>query len=615
MCGIFGAINLNGKFQESEYQKFVGLTDVIAYRGPDSSGYEKYSATESTGGFNVFLGHRRLSIIDLSEAGKQPMEFDGLSIIFNGEIFNYIELRESLKKLGHVFKTDTDTEVIIRTYQHFGDQGFSSFNGMWSFILFDKAENKVIVSRDRFSIKPLYYLEQDGCYYFSSELKQLTPLLHKKSLNKDIMYNFLNQAVLEHNENTFFEGIQKVKPCHNLVLNLDTQSATLKKYWAYQLENSYSNEGDVIEKFRELFTDSIKIRLRSDVKIGALLSGGLDSSAICAIADKIMQGNFETFSIISDDKRYSEEYFIDELVKKCNIKNTKLGFEPSMVLNRIGQVLYHQDEPFAGLSIVAQYLIFEKIKKASDITVVLSGQGGDEALMGYLKYFFFNLQDNFRKGNYLEVLKQASFSLLQRTVMAQFRLGEAKRYIPFLVNKNQSFLEYKGEAVDTWSFNNLIERQVKDIDLFSVPALAHYEDRNSMAFSLESRLPFLDHRLVNFLLCVPVNLKLKNGWTKYLLRKSIHEMPDSIRWRRDKKGFSTPEEEWLKKELKPLFEASFKGSILAQEGIIDEKKLSNAYQGFLSGKTGVHYRELMRVLLAELWMKKQFEKVSVPHFS
>jgi asparagine synthase (glutamine-hydrolysing) len=609
MCGIFGAINTVGSFQIADYQKFSGLTDVVSHRGPDSFGYAKIYSEDNNQEeslFNIFLGHRRLSIIDLSDAGKQPMSYDDVTMIFNGEIFNYIELRNELKTKGCIFYTDTDTEVIIRTYQTYGAEGFANFNGMWSFILYDDKLKKVIVSRDRFSIKPLYYLEQEGCFYFSSEIKQLTPLLINKKINKEIMFNFLNQALVEHAEDSFFEGIKKVKPSHNMSIDLKNGQMEQKPYWNYQLQDNNLSKSSIVENFRELFFDSINIRLRSDVKIGALLSGGLDSSAICVIADKIMKGNFETFSIISDDKKYSEEFFIDELVSKNGIKNIKLNFQSKMVLDRIDEVLYYQDEPFAGLSIVAQYLIFEKIKKESDITVVLSGQGGDEVLMGYLKYFFFNLQDNLKKGNYLEVIKQVSLSLMKRTVMTEFSLGAAKRYIPFLVQKKQSILTYQGKIVDSWSFNNLVERQIKDIDLFSVPALAHYEDRNSMAFSLESRLPFLDHRLVNFLLNVPVNLKLKDGWSKFLLRESIHELPEKVRWRRDKKGFSTPEEVWLRNDLKELFFSTFKNSLLAQEGMIDEHILIQNYKVFLNNDSRVHYRDLMRVLLAELWMKKNF---------
>jgi asparagine synthase (glutamine-hydrolysing) len=603
MCGIFGAVNIERSFSDNDFKRFKELTDIVAYRGPDASGYLA-EAKDGDHHFKVFLGHRRLSIIDLSDAGMQPMVFDGISIVFNGEIFNYVELREDLKKQGILFQTDTDTEVIIKTYLKYGEQGFSHFNGMWAFILYDSNNKKVVVSRDRFSIKPLYYLNQNGCFYFSSEIKQLTPLLIQKNINKRITYHFLKNSLLDQDDETFFQDILKLKPRHNLIIELDKNKVYTREYWQYNYSEVATK--NIEETFRELFFDSINIRLRSDVKVGALLSGGLDSSAISVIADQLSGNQLESFSVISRDKKYSEEKFIDILINENKLKNKKLDFNADAVLESLDKVIFHQDEPFAGFSIVAQHLIFEKIKNETDVKVILSGQGGDEVLMGYLKYYFFNLKDNLKRGNLIEFSNQVFSAAVKGTVFNQFKLSFAKRYIPFMAKANPKHLLLAFESTNTWQFSSLKERQVMDIEKFSVPALAHYEDRNSMAFSIESRLPFLDHRLVEFLINVPVSYKLKDGWTKYLLRKSILEMPEKIRWRKDKQGFVNPEASWIRNELQPKVMSLFKNSVLAREGIIDEKLFLEEYSKFLKRRGALNEFDVIRLLIAEIWARRNF---------
>ncbi len=607
MCGIFVAVNLNGFFDISDYKKFVSLTDMVRYRGPDASGYKTFNIKESSSPnntFDVFLGHRRLSIIDRSDTGNQPFDDgSGCWIVFNGEIYNYVELREELINKGYDFKSKTDTEVILKIYRAYGEKGFSKLNGMWAFAIVDFPQKKIILSRDYFSIKPLYYLvTSKNEIYFSSEIKQLLPMLHKKEVNKNTMYKFLQQGLLDYNEETFFEGILKVKPKTNLIIKMDKKTIENIKYWEYKIEEM--NEESALEKFREIFFDSVRIRLRSDVKVGALLSGGLDSSSI-VVATDLFQKGIETFSVVAKDKRYSEEKFIDILVERKQIKNHKLYFEPEMVLKNIYKVVYHQDEPFGGLSVVAQYSILKEIKEISDVIVILSGQGGDEILMGYLKYFFFNIKELIKQKKFGDVLIQLMHSILKRTILWQFNIRLAKRYIPIL-NKSLNYIKINGEVEPIWKYNTLTERQMLDIDRYSVPALTHYEDRNSMAHSLEIRLPFLDPRLVNLLLSVSTTLKLKNGWTKYIIRKSLIELPDEIRWRKDKQGFIIPEERWLKEDLRGVIASHFKTSVLNEMGIIDSKLFLEAYNNFQINKGLYSYKDVSRVFIAELWAKRFF---------
>src|ERR1035437_686717 len=607
MCGLFAAVNLDKSFGRKENNLFISLSDLVSYRGPDNSGYLAYNSVNkeiNPDNFDVFLGHRRLSIIDLSEQGSQPLYKDGIFIIFNGEIFNYLELKNEYF-MGDSFNTKTDTEVIIKIYQRFGPEGFRYLNGMWSFILFDTKNNKIVISRDRFSIKPLFTYSQNNCLYFASEIKQLIPLLNVKEINNDVMHKYLKQGLVDYNNNSFWEGIKKIIPKGNIIIDLISKRISNIRYWDYSI-NEIKDEKNALEEFRSIFIDSIKIRLRSDVNIGALLSGGLDSSAISVLADNLAEKQFETFSIVSQNKKYSEEKYIDILVSQKNISNHKLILEPAQILSDINDVIGHQDEPFGSFSIIAQYSILKLIKENSDIKVVLSGQGGDELLLGYLKYFFFYLRQLIKKNDYIVFCREILSSLIHRTVLTQFKFNLGKRYIRSNQENNVPFLLVNYELEKIWDVSSIRDRQERDIDHYSVPNLNRYEDRNSMAHSIETRTPFLDHRLVNFCLSLVEQLKIKNGWTKYILRKSINELPKEISWRKDKRNFLIPEHYWIREELKIKIKNEFKNSILHQKGIIDKNLFLKYYDSFINGSHTIHYTDISRVYIAELWAKKYF---------
>lgn len=606
MCGIFGAVNFTSYFNNNDYLKYISLTDLVSYRGPDASSYvgiNHCDNVKSENRFNIFLGHRRLSIIDLSKDGIQPMEDNNIFIVFNGEIFNYIELKEELIQKGVIFKTKTDTEVILKLYEINGEKSFNKLNGMWAFIIVDLIKKRVVVSRDRFSIKPMYFCKNEDSLFFASEIKQLIPLLNIKEINNDVMHKYLKQGLVDYNNNSFWEGIKKIPPKENMIIDLISKKIDHIPYWDYSI-NEIKDEENALEEFRSIFIDSIKIRLRSDVNIGALLSGGLDSSAISVLADNLTEKQFDTYSIISQNKKYSEEKFIDVLVSQKNISNHKLILEQEQILSHINEVIGHQDEPFGSFSIIAQYLIYKLIKENSDIKVVLSGQGGDELLLGYLKYFFFYLKQLIKNNDYLVLSREVLSSLLYRTVITQFKFNLGKRYIRSNQQNNLSFLLVNYELEKIWDVSTIRDRQKKDIDHYSVPNLNRYEDRNSMAHSIETRTPFLDHRLVNFCLSLGEQYKIKNGWTKYILRKSITELPKEISWRRDKRNFLIPEHYWIREELRIKIKDEFKNSILHQKGIIDKYLFLKYYDSFINGNNTIHYTDISRVYIAELWAKK-----------
>lgn len=607
MCGIFCAISFDEPFKQLDYIRFIGSTNSVAYRGPDSSDYKKYvtlNNLNSNDEFNVFFGHRRLSIIDLSKDGNQPMQSGNLHIIFNGEIFNYLELKAELKSLGIQFNTNSDTEVILKVYENFGSKGFSKLNGMWAFIILDLKNKVIIASRDRFSIKPLYWYKDNNKIYFSSEIKQIIPFLSKKELNLRAMSRFLHQGIIDMDTETFYNNIFSLPSKSNLLINLKTEEIKSEVYWEYSHANISST--DVYEQFNELFTNSIKIRLRSDVEVGALLSGGLDSSAISVISKRLIGESFKTYTVVSENKKYSEERFVDLLVKEKNLRNEKLFISNDDISENFQNVIHHQDEPFLNFIVVAHYTILQKIKNETDITVVLNGQGGDEVLAGYLRFYFFYLKNLLDEKKYFYILKEILGSLFNRTILMQWSNAGAKRYIPYLSKNEKQFILVKEERENTSNFNNLVDAQIANIDKYSVPTINKYEDRNSMAHSLEVRLPFLDHRLVEFLLNIENDMKIKNGWNKYILRKSITDLPNQIRWRKDKKGFVLPEEDWIKKDFKQDIFSCFNNSRLEQFGIIRGDYFLEKYNSFLNGNNSIHNIEISRVYIAEKWIKHFF---------
>ncbi|MCS7053695.1 MAG: asparagine synthase (glutamine-hydrolyzing) [Ignavibacterium sp.] len=611
MCGIFGAVSFDIPFNKKDFEKFCVLTDMISYRGPDASGYKGFDSKSkiiSDERFNVFFGHRRLSIIDLSSEGNQPLHSDGCWIIYNGEIFNYIELRDELKLKGCVFSTNTDTEVITKVYKNYGVDGFDKLNGMWAFAIYDQEKNIVVLSRDRFSIKPLFYYQLNNYFYFSSEIKQLLPLLDKKEIHFETMQNFLQQGLLEIDENSFFNGIKRIKPKSYLIINLNNNKIQSGIYWNYSEPSFDISYQQAKEKFLELFFDSVKIRLRSDVSLGSLLSGGIDSSAITAVATKLSPNKISTFSIISNEKKVSEEKFIDIFNENFQTNNKKLLVESNFLNEQFDKVLFHQDEPFNYLIVFAHYQLIKTLNENSDIVVILNGQGGDEVMLGYLRFYFFYLKYLYKSRNLSRLFNEIFHSLINRTALYQIKINAAKRYLPKVLLSDKTFLTKKKDLVEVWKFNNLREVQINEIDKFSIPYINRYEDRNSMAFSKEIRLPFLDHRLVDFLINIPDSYKINKGWSKYILRDCISLLPKKIRWRRDKKGFSLPEEKWVKEDLKNEIIKTFSNneSILSQLGFISDRKFMDYFSRFLSGDQRTHSTDISRVYILERWARKYF---------
>lgn len=609
MCGINGFVsNTNHK------DKLNIMNSITEHRGPDNSSAQVLE----NGSKFVGMGHTRLSIIDLSQSANQPFFSDDKQycLVYNGELYNYIELKKDLEEEGVIFHTQSDTEVVLQSLITWGVDAFKKFNGMWAISFLNLNNNTLVFSRDRFGEKPFYYCIENNELYFSSEIKAILEVTQKKKINLLTMNRFLQNGSLDSTNETFLKGINKVPASTFSIIELNKNEIEVDftTYWdvsSIKLNETLEEE-QAIKEFDTIFADSVKIRLRSDVKVGTLLSGGLDSSAIT----KVMADNtskLEILSAVSDSKEDSEENFIDIVSEFLNVSPTKVNLDndPHKIWNLLEKVLWFNDEPMPSFSVIAHYMLMEKAYE-NDIKVILSGQGGDELLAGYQKYYIFYIIQLFKEKKYLLFLKEGFYYIFNSGLIKQFSIKEASRYLPsFLkgrINKTDvrtnKLKELDGEVENIGRLMSINERQIADLMKYSVPALTHYEDRMSMAYSREIRLPFLDYRLVELALSLPHNLKMRDGWTKWILRKTLEgKVPDSIVWRKDKKGFNTPQEKWFRNELRDEIKALFSEELLVEKyGLMDGNKIKQFYQEFLENDK-IWYKEIFNIISIEVWLR------------
>lgn len=550
MCGISGIINKNQK--EVNSSELKRINDLIAHRGPDSEGILLYK--------NVGLAHRRLSILDLSLLGHQPMPYtDRYVIIFNGEIYNYIEIKEELITKGYQFKSETDTEVVMAAYDNWGVESLNKFNGMWSFVILDKKLNQLFFARDRFGIKPLYYKDSPDEFVFGSEIKQLLNKDQPNKLDKDTLLESMLTHIDNHTSSTYFDGIKSFPGGHYMLYNLKTNEMQIEQYYHLKISKQCKEHTDeaLTQIFYDLLTDAIHLRLRSDVKVGTCLSGGLDSSAISAIAakkyNKESNEKFIAINAKSIDKSNDESAFA-EIVANNNYLDLNV-VTPSYedFLNTIDEVIYTQEEPFGSPSMFMGWHVFQKAK-ALGCPVMLNGQGGDEVLLGYERYFsstlslkrpihFIRQIFNQSKNSRLSFFHTLAYFFYFRS--ATFRIKRLKR--KSFLKKEFKKSEYFESIIESARvFGDVEQMQRLELSKLQLPHLLRYEDRNSMRHSIETRLPFLDYRLVELSLSLPLRVKIRNGWTKFILRKAVDKMlPENIVWRKNKFGFESPDKIWL----------------------------------------------------------------------
>ncbi len=544
MCGIAGILKFNnGSVSRQELQQ---MTDVIIHRGPDGEGHW----INSEG--NIGFGHRRLSIIDLSDNAKQPMHYakGRYTITFNGEIYNYIELKEDLIKKGYQFISDSDTEVLLALYDLKKEKCLQDLDGMFAFAIWDKKQQILFCARDRFGEKPFHYYYDEKQFVFASEIKQFWAEGIDKRVNSERLLRFVKFGIIEEPDNvteTFYKNIKRLDAAHYLTINAKNQ-LKISRYWDIDL-NALPYTGTIeqaAERFLELFTKSIRLRLRSDVPVGSSLSGGLDSSSIVMLIDALKGKELKqnTFSARFKNFAKDEGVHIEAVIKAC--KNVEVHYtwpDQEYFETVFDKVTYHQDEPYGSASIVAQYAVMELARK-NNVTVLLDGQGADEELAGYIPYYH----------TYLDQLFYSNTSLYKKEHSAYIKFHE--QAIPYHSIANTETLRmklgrYKRQLLkQEMPYKNQLNTKLKNSTTKTgLKELLRYADRNSMAHSREVRLPFLSHKLVEFIFSLPDSYKLNDGWTKFVLRKAMDTtLPKSICWRVDKIGYEPPQKNWVQAE-------------------------------------------------------------------
>lgn len=539
-------------------------------------------------------------------------------VSFNGEIYNYLEIRAELMRAGFSFRTGTDTEVILAAYRAWGVDCFSRFNGMWGIALWDGAHRHLVLSRDRLGVKPLFFTTTAKGLVFSSEIKAiLSTGLVAPRLNLRVAIDYLKWSMVNHHDETFFADIGSFPAGHYAVID-ERLTVHPKPFWSIEVGNApeTTEMEEAAPRFREIFRDSVALRMRSDVPVGSCLSGGLDSSAIVCQATELISGGADPlhiFNAASEDIRFDERQW-------CRLVQQRTGAHAHYVFpdgdgfaTELDQLVWHQEEPFTTASIYAQWAIMRAARE-SGIPVLLDGQGADEGLCGYRKYYFFYLRELLAKGD-IPTLLWEGMSLVLRGDRGLLRWRDGTRYLPAFLRRAavdlSSVLTQHGRdlwnesSLDLGGARSIRERQILDLQRYSVPSLLRYEDRNSMAWSVETRVPFLDYRLVEWLVSLDAGLKLRGGQTKAVMREGLRGLvPDRILDRRDKMGFVTAQELWMKARLGEMAKECLRGRDFPLSSIIDGRRLANAFDPGDQGPPAIQQADVFRVFILANWMRR-----------
>lgn len=597
MCGI--SVLINNQDNLSIYDSLCKMNNKIIHRGPDGEGYFIDG--------NVGFAHRRLAIIDLSPAGNQPMTYNKYTITFNGEIFNYLELKSELEELNYTFNTNSDTEVILASYMHWGTNAFKKFNGMWAIAIFEHETRNIIMCRDNYGIKPIFYGFLNKMFFAGSEIKQFFDLDIKKIINLDSVVNYISNGNLNYSENTFFEGIKELRSGHYIEINTIDLDYEITQW--YPQKNNLKSSDSFLEakiKIEDLFDKSNKIRMRSDVIVGSCLSGGIDSTAIISSLVKqnlFSENKLNTFSAYYNYVGADERVFINEVVKEFSLINQKILPDLSTVLKNkiIDKIIYHHEQPFSSMSNFSQYAVFETTKK-NEIKVLLDGQGADEYLMGYNIFratYIKELIKAFRwKQLYLYLKNYSKTNKLRLYIVIRITiLNPIINPILNIFNSNSKIfnnkLSSRFKIKSRFNSKNIKTLIFDQLYVSNLPALLHSADRNSMIFSIEGRYPFLDFELIEYVNSLPSDYFFEGGFSKSILRSSIPNMPNKIKFRTDKMGFEAPTEIFVRNNY-DFFRIEIE-EVLSKFDFIN-KNILNDFESFKNRKKS--YNELYFRLFA-----------------
>ena len=618
MCGIAGYFNL-----DTGSEKLLKVMNTAqAHRGPDGDGY--YSDGP------VGLAHVRLAIIDRSH-GVQPLyaENKSLVIVYNGEVYNYLDLREQLKALGRTFKTNSDTEVILQAYAEWGVAAFDKFNGMFALAIYDKRDQKLILARDHFGIKPLYIARpQKGQLIFASEIKTLlaTGEVAKKPNDRTI-YRYLRFRIHEDSDQTFFDGITKLMPGEVLEITKNGEKrssyTTLKADLKRLASENNPYDARAAAEYRTRLMESVRIRLQSEVAVGTSFSGGLDSSTVVAVINELMREDKDstksvgtrqnTFSAIFPGSQNDEEKYVDSLLEKVGESVTAHKIKPDadVFVKDLEDFIRTQEEPLISTGPYAQYKVMQEA--TNHVTVLLDGQGADETMAGYIPYYFVYLRQLKARGEWGKLASEiiSGSDIFYRFAKVNLReriLRKAPVRVAGLLRKD--FKKTYADEKFTTTSDNLKLRLLEDTFAHSLPSLLRYEDKNTMRFSLEGRVPFLDKDVLKYLFALDDESIIKGGWNKRILRDATHDLlPPMINRRRNKIGFTTPEYEWFMR-LKNRFYGIFLSESFVGRPYWDAEEIAKAFEGFIKGKNDSSSLLYWRFINVELWLREFFDEKS-----
>ncbi len=611
MCGICGIINFNQ--EPASETKIRAMMQIMKHRGPDDEGV--YIDR------NVGLGFVRLSIIDLSPAGHQPMISSDKRyvIVFNGEIYNYIELKQILQSKGYVFFSNSDTEVLLNAYIEWGEVCLDQFNGMFSFVIYDKLEQKVFAARDRFGVKPFYYYLDKDSFVFASEIPSIFQAGNvEKFPNEDIIYTYLAFNRTDFDEQTFFRNVLKL--VHGHKVSFHTGKDKIRPIRWYYLKEKLDNPFENTDEFKDLFTDSVKLRLRSDVPVSLSFSGGLDSSSILSVLLKDFNRNdIHTFSAIYGKGKQGDESEYINLYKDEAVPLHYTYPTSDSLMDDLEDFIGSQTEPVQSTSIYAQYKVLQMIHQ-QQIKVTLTGQGADEQFGGYHYFFGQYFKELLHQFRLFKLLSEGAHYFKNHKSLLAFRYFLYYSMNPAMQNRlavnNAKFLNkdfssshkmknYKMK--DLYTAKSLNDSFLNHFE-YKLEHLLKWDDINSMRFSVETRVPFLDYRLVERTLALNSGSIIKNGTTKYFLREAMSGiLPEAIRMRQSKIGFSTPDNDWFREQkFSDLINEILISQKFINRGYIDASDARRLYLRHIKNELNIS-REIWKWINLELWLRKYID--------
>jgi asparagine synthase (glutamine-hydrolysing) len=646
MCGIAGIMQVNGRPLDGGLLE--AMTGSLAHRGPDGEGYvllspdgrEKPLAvigklSESVGvragrSASVGLGHRRLAVVDLTPLAHQPMgSEDGLVwITYNGEVYNAPELRRELSGLGHRFRSSSDTEVVLESYRRWGRACLARLNGMFAFALWDGRERLLFCARDRFGIKPFYYRLDRERFLFASEIKALLQdAAFRRLPNDGRVYDYLAASRQDHTTETFFQDLHQLAPGEWLAVadaGGGRPAVERGRWWSLPEGATSLTLEEAVAGTRERVEDAVRLALRADVPIGSCLSGGLDSSTIVCLMSRLLDGGgrVRTVSSCHDDRRFDERPYIRAVLAHTGASNDAVFPDAAQLFDDLPRILWHQEEPFGGTSILAQWAVMQAAGRAG-VKVLLDGQGADELLCGYPGYLGSRVADLLRAGRVLSAASEWTAwrrrhggwppTAVAGVVRGLLPAGPVRwlrsRILGDSAWLNRQFVRTcraadcarNGASPDR---DGVLAAHLARSLTEDLPALLHYEDRNSMAFSVEARVPFLDHRLVEWLVRLPAEFKLRHGQTKVVLREAMTGiLPESVRTRTDKMGFVTPEDRWLRRDLKTQIEGLLASDRFRSRPYWQADAIREQYRRYCEGRAAIR-PAVWRWVNLEEWLRR-----------